>query len=57
MSSISCSAPASRLKPRRDQAQAINAVRTDMCQLLATDRLVCGDVGFVKQKWRCAPLS
>ena len=29
-----------------DQAQAINAVLSDMCQPLAMDRLVCGDVGF-----------
>ncbi|XNM61053.1 DEAD/DEAH box helicase [Escherichia coli] len=36
------------MKPRRDQAQAINAVLSDMCQLLAMDRLVCGDVGFGK---------
>ncbi|MFZ4832818.1 transcription-repair coupling factor [Rouxiella sp. Mn2063] len=31
-----------------DQAQAINAVLTDMTQPLAMDRLVCGDVGFGK---------
>ncbi len=31
-----------------DQAQAINAVLSDMRQLLAMDRLVCGDVGFGK---------
>ncbi|ENF2270729.1 transcription-repair coupling factor, partial [Shigella sonnei] len=31
-----------------DQAQAINAVLNDMCQPLAMDRLVCGDVGFGK---------
>ncbi|MCM0988690.1 transcription-repair coupling factor, partial [Klebsiella pneumoniae] len=31
-----------------DQAQAINAVLSDMCQPLAMDRLVCGDVGFGK---------
>ncbi|MDU4435308.1 MAG: transcription-repair coupling factor, partial [Pluralibacter gergoviae] len=31
-----------------DQAQAINAVLADMCQPLAMDRLVCGDVGFGK---------
>ncbi|WP_259461897.1 transcription-repair coupling factor, partial [Enterobacter sp. R1(2018)] len=31
-----------------DQAQAINAVISDMCQPLAMDRLVCGDVGFGK---------
>ena len=36
-----------------DQAQAINAVLSDMCQPLAMDRLVCGDVGFGKPKWRC----
>ncbi len=40
-----------------DQAQAINAVLSDMCQPLAMDRLVCGDVGSVKPRWRCAPLS
>lgn len=31
-----------------DQNQAINAVLSDMCQPLAMDRLVCGDVGFGK---------
>ncbi len=31
-----------------DQAQAINAALSDMCQPLAMDRLVCGDVGFGK---------
>ncbi|WP_261640761.1 transcription-repair coupling factor [Erwinia mallotivora] len=31
-----------------DQAQAINAVLSDMCKPLAMDRLVCGDVGFGK---------
>ncbi|MFP9530804.1 transcription-repair coupling factor [Pectobacterium brasiliense] len=31
-----------------DQAQAINAVLSDMCRPLAMDRLVCGDVGFGK---------
>ncbi len=31
-----------------DQANAINAVLGDMCQPLAMDRLVCGDVGFGK---------
>ncbi|WP_318377112.1 transcription-repair coupling factor [Enterobacter sp.] len=31
-----------------DQAQAINAVLSDMSQPLAMDRLVCGDVGFGK---------
>ncbi|WP_075181014.1 transcription-repair coupling factor [Pantoea sp. 1.19] len=31
-----------------DQHQAINAVLSDMCQPLAMDRLVCGDVGFGK---------
>lgn len=31
-----------------DQAQAINAVLSDMCQPLAMDRTVCGDVGFGK---------
>ncbi len=31
-----------------DQAHAINAVLSDMCQPLAMDRLVCGDVGFGK---------
>lgn len=31
-----------------DQARAINAVLSDMCQPLAMDRLVCGDVGFGK---------
>lgn len=31
-----------------DQEQAINAVLSDMCQPLAMDRLVCGDVGFGK---------
>lgn len=31
-----------------DQEQAINAVLNDMCQPLAMDRLVCGDVGFGK---------
>ncbi len=31
-----------------DQALAINAVLSDMCQPLAMDRLVCGDVGFGK---------
>ncbi|OAT75047.1 transcription-repair coupling factor [Mangrovibacter phragmitis] len=31
-----------------DQSQAINAVLSDMCQPLAMDRLVCGDVGFGK---------
>ncbi|NIG98313.1 MAG: transcription-repair coupling factor [Serratia symbiotica] len=31
-----------------DQQQAINAVLSDMCQPLAMDRLVCGDVGFGK---------
>ncbi len=31
-----------------DQAQAINAVISDMCQPVAMDRLVCGDVGFGK---------
>ncbi|MEZ8143519.1 transcription-repair coupling factor [Enterovibrio sp. FF113] len=31
-----------------DQTQAINAVLSDMCQPLAMDRLVCGDVGFGK---------
>ncbi|BCL70347.1 transcription-repair-coupling factor [Vibrio nigripulchritudo] len=31
-----------------DQATAINAVLSDMCQPKAMDRLVCGDVGFGK---------
>ncbi|MFS1563458.1 MAG: transcription-repair coupling factor [Candidatus Arsenophonus phytopathogenicus] len=31
-----------------DQEQAINAVLNDMCQPIAMDRLVCGDVGFGK---------
>ncbi|MCE7628133.1 DEAD/DEAH box helicase, partial [Vibrio fluvialis] len=31
-----------------DQAMAINAVMSDMCQPKAMDRLVCGDVGFGK---------
>ncbi|SLM63665.1 MULTISPECIES: transcription-repair coupling factor [Dickeya] len=31
-----------------DQAQAINAVLSDMCRPIAMDRLVCGDVGFGK---------
>jgi len=31
-----------------DQEQTINAVLNDMCQPLAMDRLVCGDVGFGK---------
>ena len=31
-----------------DQEQAINAVLSDMCQPLAMDRVVCGDVGFGK---------
>ncbi len=31
-----------------DQAMAINAVMSDMCQAKAMDRLVCGDVGFGK---------
>ncbi|AOV96662.1 transcription-repair coupling factor [Edwardsiella hoshinae] len=31
-----------------DQEMAINAVLSDMCQPLAMDRLVCGDVGFGK---------
>ena len=31
-----------------DQEHAINAVLSDMCQPLAMDRLVCGDVGFGK---------
>lgn len=31
-----------------DQEQAINAVLSDMCQPVAMDRLVCGDVGFGK---------
>ena len=31
-----------------DQSMAINAVLSDMCQPLAMDRLVCGDVGFGK---------
>ncbi|MCK6262807.1 transcription-repair coupling factor [Vibrio sp. ZSDE26] len=31
-----------------DQATAINAVMSDMCQAKAMDRLVCGDVGFGK---------
>ena len=51
-----------------DQEQAINAVLSDMCQPLAMDRPVCGDVGFGKtevamraafrrwktaSRWRC----
>ncbi|HBC6252978.1 transcription-repair coupling factor [Proteus mirabilis] len=31
-----------------DQEMAINAVLSDMCQAIAMDRLVCGDVGFGK---------
>ncbi|QTL41312.1 transcription-repair coupling factor [Xenorhabdus budapestensis] len=31
-----------------DQEQTINAVLSDMCQPIAMDRLVCGDVGFGK---------
>ncbi|SKA54791.1 transcription-repair coupling factor [Enterovibrio nigricans] len=31
-----------------DQTQSINAVLSDMCQPIAMDRLVCGDVGFGK---------
>ncbi|STU82564.1 transcription-repair coupling factor [Klebsiella pneumoniae] len=46
--SISCSATVSPFETTPDQAQAINAVLSDMCQPLAMDRLVCGDVGFGK---------
>lgn len=35
-------------EPTEDQSQVINAVLSDMCQPLAMDRLVCGDVGFGK---------
>lgn len=35
-------------EPTPDQQQAVNAVLSDMCQPLAMDRLVCGDVGFGK---------
>ncbi|WP_150137366.1 transcription-repair coupling factor [Candidatus Enterovibrio altilux] len=35
-------------KETPDQSQAINAVLSDMCQPIAMDRLVCGDVGFGK---------
>lgn len=35
-------------EPTVDQAQAVNAVLSDMCQPQAMDRLVCGDVGFGK---------
>ncbi|GAL05133.1 transcription-repair coupling factor [Photobacterium aphoticum] len=38
-----------------DQALAINAVLSDMCQAKAMDRLVCGDVALVKPKWPCVP--
>ncbi|MDC9592247.1 transcription-repair coupling factor [Xenorhabdus sp. IM139775] len=31
-----------------DQEQAINAVLADMCEPIAMDRLICGDVGFGK---------
>ncbi len=31
-----------------DQENAINSVLSDMCQAIAMDRLVCGDVGFGK---------
>ncbi len=46
--SISYSATASPFETTPDQAQAINAVLSDMCQPLAMDRPVCGDVGFGK---------
>ena len=35
-------------EPTIDQINAINAVLSDMCQPLAMDRLICGDVGFGK---------
>jgi len=40
-----------------DQQAAIEAVRKDMAAGFPMDRLVCGDVGFGKTRWRCAPPS
>lgn len=37
-----------QFKTTPDQQEAINAVLSDMCQPMAMDRLVCGDVGFGK---------
>ncbi|CAD6508703.1 transcription-repair coupling factor [Candidatus Profftia tarda] len=37
-----------RFEPTTDQKMAINSVLHDMCQPLAMDRLICGDVGFGK---------
>ena len=39
-----------------DQANAIEATLHDMQLAKPMDRLVCGDVGLVKPKWRCVPL-
>lgn len=36
-----------------DQMKAINDVKTDMESEQPMDRLICGDVGFGKQKLQC----
>mgnify|MGYP000346811959 FL=1 len=38
-----------------DQLSAIEDAKRDMESTRIMDRLICGDVGYAKQKWRCVP--
>ena len=38
-----------------DQLSAIEDAKRDMESTRIMDRLICGDGGYAKQKWRCVP--
>lgn len=38
-----------------DQLRAIEDVKRDMESPRPMDRLLCGDVGYAKPRWRCVP--